>query len=202
MRFLILLCALFAGTAYAADLAAGKTGYSSCAACHGANGEGNAQLLAPNIGGMDSAYIERQLGLFRRGVRGEGSTAAATMRAAVAVLKSDGEQSAVAAYVASLPRKAASASLKGDLVNGRNYYNGICSACHDSSGKGNLSLFSPRLAGIDVLYLQRQYAAFKSGARGAHADDKLGKQMRAMTKALPDEKTEHDVLAYIATLKL
>lgn len=199
MRFaLVFFLSLWTSLTIAAD---GQTVYATCAACHGPKGEGNAALKAPNIAGMDSTYVERQLKLFRRGGRGANDPIAAPMTAAAKAVGSEAELTAVAQYVATLSRQRSTASLQGDLGNGRNYYNGLCSACHDSSGKGNASLQAPRLAGVDVLYLQRQYAAFKAGTRGAAVDDKLGKQMLKMAKALPDEKTEHDVFAYIGTLK-
>ncbi len=189
-----------ATAAVAADNPA-KSLYTSCVACHGSKGEGNAVLKAPNIAGMDAAYLERQLKHFRNGVRASQDANAVAMRTAAAVLKNDDEVKAVAGFIAALPRVPATARPAGDLKNGRNYYNGICSACHGSSGAGNMSLQAPRLAGVDADYLLRQYLAYKSGARGAHADDKFGKQMRAIIKALPNEKTEQDVFAYIATLK-
>jgi cytochrome c oxidase subunit 2 len=199
MRLFALVIALLLGTTAVAD--GGSVLFQSCVACHGARGEGNSAVNAPNIAGLDATYLARQLKHFRSGVRAGNDAPAKAMSAAVSVLKTDADIETLAQYLAKLPAVAAKATLTGDLKNGRNYYNGICSACHGSNGAGNASLQAPRLAGIDITYLQRQYRAYKSGARGNHADDKYGKQMRMMIKGLPDEKTENDVLAYIATLK-
>jgi len=43
------------------DAAAGKTAYATCAACHGANGEGNQALNAPKLSGQHDWYLARQL---------------------------------------------------------------------------------------------------------------------------------------------
>ena len=59
---------------------------------------------------------------------------------------------------------------------------------------------APRLAGASPQYLAAQFAAFKSGRRGAHPQDKGGAQMRAIVAMLPDARTEQDVLAYAAGL--
>ncbi|HSB95754.1 MAG TPA: c-type cytochrome [Spongiibacteraceae bacterium] len=192
--------ALATTLAHAAD---GKALFLTCQACHGAAGEGNRQLGAPNIGGMDAWSVERQLNNFANGLRGtaSGDGYGAQMHVAVSVLATPADRTAVATYIASLPRKAPPANVKGDLTNGSNYYNAVCSACHNATGFGNQAMNVPRLAGVDIVYLTRQFAAFRAGTRGYHKDDKLGKQMRAATGMLPDAKTEQDVFAYIASLK-
>lgn len=41
-----------------------------CGACHGGKAEGNDALGAPRLAGLDAAYLQRQFGHFKRGVRG------------------------------------------------------------------------------------------------------------------------------------
>jgi cytochrome c553 len=41
-----------------------------CGACHGGRAEGNEALGAPRLAGLDAAYLKRQFGHFKRGVRG------------------------------------------------------------------------------------------------------------------------------------
>ena len=43
-----------------ADLAAGQAVFTRCAACHGPHGEGNQQLNAPPLAGLDDWYVARQ----------------------------------------------------------------------------------------------------------------------------------------------
>jgi cytochrome c oxidase subunit 2 len=188
--------------ASAASAADGRALYATCAPCHGAHGEGVSSTGAPNIAGMDAWYLVRQLNAFASGVRGSqpGDTYGAAMKAAAATLTADRDRAAVTAFVASLPRaRAAAAPAATD--NGRNYFNAICSACHGANGLGNESLGAPRLAGVSAAYLARTMAAFKSGQRGAHPQDRLGAQMRAIVGMLPDPRTERDVIAYAASLK-
>lgn len=48
----------------------GRTAYQSCAACHGADGEGNEALGAPALAGQNDWYMVTQLKNFRAGYRG------------------------------------------------------------------------------------------------------------------------------------
>lgn len=182
----------------------GKTLYTSCAACHGAKGEGNRALGAPNIAGMDAWYLKTQLDNFSTGKRGTkaGDTYGAQMRAASAPTNTPANRAAIAAYISKMPKVAVAskATAKVNLANGATQYNALCSACHNANGKGNQALGAPRLAGMDSVYLSRQYSNFRSGLRGYHANDKYGKQMAAISKML-DAKSEPDVFAYINSLK-
>jgi cytochrome c553 len=194
-------CATLSSTLQAAD---SKAQYTSCAACHDKKGEGNKALGAPNIAGMDAWYVKAQLENFAGGRRGTkaGDTYGAQMRAGSMVLATPADRAGMAAFIAKMPKQtvATKASGKANLANGSTQYNALCSACHAANGKGNQALGAPRLAGIDAVYLARQYANFRKGLRGSHPNDKLGKQMAAISKML-DAKAEQDVLAYIGTLK-
>lgn len=183
----------------------GRSLYASCVACHGKQGEGLAAVKAPAIAGLESWYVDRQLKNFAAGLRGAvaGDAEGATMRAAASVLKNDAERAAVAAYVAGLATRRSARvepTSAAGATNGRNYFNALCSACHGANGRGNQQLGAPRLAGASPDYLARQFAAFKSGRRGGHPDDKLGTQMRAIAAMLPDSRTEADVITYAAGL--
>ena len=52
------------------DAGRGKSHYTSCGACHGAQAQGNYALQAPKLAGQDDWYLKRQLENFRNGVRG------------------------------------------------------------------------------------------------------------------------------------
>jgi cytochrome c oxidase subunit II len=200
--FVVAATALVAGNVHAAD---GKTLYVTCMACHGAGGEGNRQLGAPNIAGKEAWYLERQLNAFADGSRGgaDGDGYGAQMRVAVANLPTPADRKAVAVYIAGLPRvaqPAPTAKAKADLARGATHFNAVCSSCHGASGKGNPNMQVPGVVGLDPVYLARQFAAYRNGTRGYSKDDKLGRQMRAAAGML-DAKADADVLAYIATLK-
>ncbi|WP_144096060.1 c-type cytochrome [Croceicoccus sediminis] len=94
---------LSADEADAQVLALGASLYETCAACHGAAGEGNEALKAPALAGTDPAYLARQLNNFRSGVRGrEGDPEGEQMRAAAQVLPDEAAVEAVALHAASL----------------------------------------------------------------------------------------------------
>jgi cytochrome c oxidase subunit 2 len=181
----------------------GRTVYARCVACHGAAGEGVAAVGAPPLAGADAAYLQRQLSAFASGSRGTqpGDKYGATMRAAAApLLTSDSERVAVAVYLGGLKRPAPAVTT-ATSANGRNYFNAVCGACHGGNGEGNIALGAPRLAGLPVAYIARQFAAFKNGQRGTAAGDRYGAQMRAVTGMLPDEAAVRDVTAYVASLR-
>jgi cytochrome c oxidase subunit 2 len=52
------------------DVAKGKEIYQICAACHGDDGKGVEVLSAPRLAGIPDWYLQRQIGNFKKGVRG------------------------------------------------------------------------------------------------------------------------------------
>ena len=76
----------------------------------------------------------------------------------------------------------------------------VCAACHGQQGEGLQALNAPKLAGQNAQYLKRQILHFKSGVRGAHADDIYGKQMAPMAATLINEAAIDNVVAHILTL--
>ena len=86
------------------DASRGQTLYTSCAACHGTNAEGNKTLNAPKLRGQSDWYLVRQLEKFRSGVRGgaPGDSYGAQMRASVSVLPDEAAINDVVAYINSL----------------------------------------------------------------------------------------------------
>jgi len=195
----LLGCALLfgSGALWAAD---GKASFTPCIACHGSRGAGNTALGAPAIAGQDAAYLQRQLQHFRAGRRGthKSDTFGAQMRAiGASTLKDDAAVTAVAAYVAGLPKTRQAVPAEGDLRNGNNLYYGKCGACHGGRAEGNVALNAPRLAGLDAAYIRRQFANFRDGVRGTDPKDLPGRQMAMMAKTLSNERDLDDVIAFI-----
>lgn len=184
------------------DVGAGKAHYAACVACHGENAQGNVALKAPRLSHLQSVYISAQLQKFRNGQRGgpNDTDTSKQMSPMAAILPDDEAVSDVAAYIASLESPVSAAVVEGDVTLGADYYNQFCGACHGAGGVGNLALNSPRLAGGDDWYLEAQILAFRKGQRGAHPDDKTGRQMRAMAAVLPNEQAVKDVVAYLHSL--
>ena len=196
---LIIAALIFCAQASAAGEAdAGKGLYAPCVACHGSQGEGNPALNSPALGGQDPAYIERQLRHFKSGVRGAEprDTYGMQMRGMAGTLADDAAIANVSAYIATLP-VATTEPVEHDKRNGEVQYNAACGACHGAKAEGNPVLNAPRLAGLDAVYLKRQYQNFGNGVRGAHPDDRLGKQMALMATMLATDKDLDDVIGFI-----
>lgn len=184
------------------DAGAGASVYATCAGCHGAAGEGNGELKAPRLNHLGAAYLATQLEKFKAGIRGgPGAGTAAVQMAGVAAGLPDGQAVAdVVAYIDTLEGEPSPATVKGDPRLGGDYYNQFCGACHGARAEGNPALNAPRLAGSDDWYLMAQLDAFRVGSRGAHSQDRSGRQMRAMAGVLPDERARADVVAFIRHL--
>ncbi len=182
----------------------GESLYQTCAACHGAEGQGNAALKAPPLSHLTAAYIAGQLQKFRNGQRGgEGdSEPARQMATMAATLPGDDAIGTVAQFAAALEGiPEGEAEISGDVTLGGDYYNQFCGACHGPGAEGNKALSAPSLAGAPDWYLYGQLKAFREGTRGAHPDDRTGRQMRAMAGVLPSDQALRDVTAFIAGLR-
>jgi cytochrome c553 len=198
--FLLAQLAAFSGLVHSQDdAAAGKAIFATCAACHGAKGEGKQTLGAPGLAHLDQAYVAAQLQKFKSGVRGgeQGTDRARLMEAAASILGDAESIAQVAAYAVSLPGGTKEAVVQGDPALGADYYNQFCGACHGAGGQGNPAMNAPTLVGTADWYLLAQLQAFRSGARGAHPDDSGGMLMRGMAVVLPGEQALLDVVAYI-----
>ena len=187
-----------AHTRPAGDVAAGKAAYAVCAACHGANAEGNLAMNAPKLSGQSPSYLERQLRLFKQGARGthEKDAFGKTMAPMAATLADDAAVANVVAYIGTLPDAPAAATIKGDLGSGQRRY-ATCAACHGADGRGNAATNAPRLQGMSDWYMARQLRNLRDGVRGAHPQDIYGGQMALIAGMLSDDAEIGDVLAYI-----
>jgi len=77
---------------------------TTCAACHGPKAEGFAHLKTPNLGILDSAYIERQLEHFAQGLRGGEQHAdelGIWMRGIALQIANEADRKAIATYIGS-----------------------------------------------------------------------------------------------------
>jgi cytochrome c oxidase subunit II len=83
------------------DMEMGRQIYGTCAACHGANAEGNDALDAPNLHSLPDWYIVDEVQKYRAGTRGAapGDAPGARMRAAAVSLRTDDDRRAVASFI-------------------------------------------------------------------------------------------------------
>jgi cytochrome c oxidase subunit II len=175
--------------------------YFSCTSCHGERGEGSEAIHAPAIAGQHPAYLSRQLRHFRDGLRGRHpqDTYGRQMALMAANLQSDEEIDILASYVASFPAPPAAAT--GDTVSekGAALY-ASCAACHGPNGSGNASLMSPRIGGLERLYIATQLRNYSRSVRAYSPKDTAGQQMRAALGALGTEADIEAVSAYVSNL--
>jgi cytochrome c oxidase subunit 2 len=185
------------------DAAAGKQLYAVCAACHGAQGEGNPALHAPKLSGQGDWYLQRQLKYFKNGARGthDKDVFGKMMAPMAATLSDDTAIDNVSAYIKTLPDNPAPATVKGSANDGQRLYGSTCGTCHGSSGRGVQAMNAPGLKGMSDWYLVTQLKNFKQGVRGAHAQDMYGPQMALMSEILPDDRAINNLVAYINTLR-
>ena len=200
-RLFLLLSLLLPSLGVGADVNSGEALYTPCIACHGADGEGNADIGSPAIAGQSADYLVRQLQNYRRGIRGTNAddTGGAQMRPMATILADEAAVDDVAAFVASLDAPVHEATVSGNPDNGAKLYTSRCGACHAGRGEGNDALFAPRLTSLRDSYIIQQVNKFRSGTRGAHADDKYGQQMAIMAKIVTDEEL-NDIVAFLNEL--
>jgi cytochrome c oxidase subunit 2 len=85
----------------------GKQRWATCAACHGAEGQGIAATYAPRLKGMSDWYMATQLKNFRQGIRGGHAQDAygAQMALIASMLNDDAAVGDVLAYINSIPAR-------------------------------------------------------------------------------------------------
>jgi cytochrome c553 len=196
------ICSVATTGVLAQDLARGEDLFDLCAQCHGAEGAGNAQYLAPAIAGMPDWYLSAQVRKFRDGIRGAhfDDISGMRMRPMARALRTDEDLEAVVAYVAGLPKIDPEPTLTGgDAGRGAALY-APCIACHGVAGEGMQPLNGPPLAEQSDWYMLEQLKKFKSGARGSNPQDTYGILMRPMALGLADDQAMLDVIAHIETL--
>jgi cytochrome c553 len=199
------LLVFFNDFAYAqGDPQAGKAHFIVCANCHGDAGQGNATTGAPRLTHLREDYIVAQLTKFKARIRGgDGAGPHAMQMSAIATTLPD-EQAMwdVAAYIGSLEEHLPDATIEGNVQLGADYYNQYCGACHGARAQGNPAIKGspPPLIGANDWYLVRQLKELRRGGRGAHIEDKSGRQMAVMAEVLPSDQAIYDVVAYIHSL--
>lgn len=86
------------------DAAKGKAAYQNCAACHGEDGRGNPEMLAPTLAGQPDWYIVQSLLTYKAGGKGyhADDVAGQQMQQAAQTVASDKEAQDIASYINSL----------------------------------------------------------------------------------------------------
>lgn len=188
---------LLAGTP-AADLEAGRTiasqgtsgGSPACAACHGADGAGNAAAGFPRLAGIDADYLAHQMRAYEKNREDP-------IMAPIVAALTDREIRDVSAYYASLPppapspdRIAADEDLMraGERLATRGAWDRdlpACTSCHGPGGRGIDSVF-PAIAGQHAVYIAKQLRAWRDGSRRGDP----GALMETVARRLSDREID------------
>jgi cytochrome c553 len=145
---------------------AGKNKVATCAACHGADGNGGADPTWPKLAGQNADYVAKQLADFKSGVRKD------PIMQGMAAALSPQDMKDVGAYYEGLKAKPGAARSKETIKLGEHLYRGgnaktgvaACMSCHGPSGNGIPPRF-PRVSGQSAAYTEKQLLAFKSARR-------------------------------------
>ena len=186
-----------------ADAEAGKAAFAVCAACHGAEAEGNRTLNAPKLSGQADWYLQRQLRNFKQGARGthDADTYGKQMAPMAATLADDAAIANVVAYIGTLPDKASVPTLRASGSLGKELYDANCAVCHGRDARGRQAMNAPRLAGVSDWYLATQLRNFRHGVRGAPGKDPYGPQMASIAASVVDDSAVDELVAHIGTLR-
>jgi cytochrome c553 len=191
------------------SIARGRAYFTTCAGCHGTQAQGNSGMHAPNLTVQGGAYLLDQLRHFVRGIRGGPTDFYGwQMNGRAKALPNDAALRDVVAYIGSLAKYRAVATVQADVNRGRSLYRN-CAGCHGAHAQGSAGVsggaaratLAPALAGLDYYYQLAQLKAFRNGARGAHKDDSQGAVMRAAAGVLKSEQDAQDVVAFISSLR-
>jgi cytochrome c553 len=166
-----------------------------CNRCHGAEGQGNnaENIKAPLIAGMPAWYVQKQLEVFRAGLRGKHPHDDPGMRMRpMARSLHEIDIPIVSAYVAALPAQTDAATLEGaDIEKGKASY-AMCQGCHGADAKGMQAMGAPALAGQSDWYLFSQLKNTKTGLRSIP-------MMQGFVAGL-DETAMRNIAAYLHSL--
>lgn len=162
------------------DAAAGQQKASTCAACHGADGNStNADW--PTLAGQHPEYVYEQLKMIKDGTR------SAPLMVGQLNDKSDTDLKNLAAYFSGLDAKSGEAdadllALGQSLYRGGNAEKAIpaCASCHGATGAGNPLSRYPAIAGQQSGYVLKALNDYASGARSGNAQQKIMKDVAGL----------------------
>jgi cytochrome c553 len=148
-----------------ADPVHGARLYEQCAACHGADGNGETSGSTPRIAGQHYRVLAKQLVDFRHGKRWDFRMEG---MADQHHLRGPQDIADVAVYVTGLTRPGNRGIGSGEFAEeGRRIYVANCQSCHGTGAEGDPSRGIPLLAGQHYSYLVRQMYDAVDGRRPA-----------------------------------
>lgn len=192
----LVMLLISSGAMAAGDPAAGKAKSTTCAACHGADGN-SSDPQYPKLAQQHAGYTAKQLKEYHGGEREN------AVMAGMAQPLNDQDMLDLAAYFETQTLVGGAAEQE-EVEKGQQLYRGgdlsrgiaACSACHGPTGRGNAGAGFPSLAGQHAQYTEAQLMAFRSLQRNNDA----GQMMRNIAARLSDQDMKA-VASYIAGLR-
>lgn len=174
-----------------------------CSQCHGAKGEGKAEVKSPSIASLPAWYVQRQLENFQADRRGaHPQDMEGQMMRAMAKTLTDEQTREIAALVEKLPRIRPEPTLHVEVTRGQELFTERCMECHRFNGEGELVFGAAPLTGLQDWYLAAQLRKFKNGQRGAAKDDANGQKMvHAAASFIEDEAMVQSIAAWLILLQ-
>jgi cytochrome c553 len=174
--------------AFDGDAEAGKAKSATCAACHGADGNGQVDIY-PKIAGQHAQYLYKQLSEYKLGMTSGGKEGRNNpiMYGMVATL-TDQDMKDLAAYFSS--QTMTSGTTPEDVIaKGQKLYRGgdeargiaSCIACHGPRGVGTSLAGFPKISGQHAPYLEATLKEFRSGARANSMNGMMGDIAKKLT---------------------
>jgi cytochrome c553 len=198
-RPILIATALLGASPAWAQAPAQPASVATCAACHGARGEGNPAQKAPRLAAQSPAYLLRQLKLYADGTRNN------PVMTPIAKGLSEQDRQAAADYYAAVSAPtakppASSASAQAGrarqlaTVGDERRRIQACSNCHGPSGTGEPPTY-PYIAGQQQAYLQQTLEDWR---RGTRKTDPSGQMSSLAASLTPGDVTA--LAAYFARL--
>jgi cytochrome c553 len=172
---------------------------ATCAACHGATGQGSASVGAPRLAGQNADYMAHALSMFKAGTRVN------PVMQPIAQNLSDSDMRQLADYFAAQqpplapameapkPAEVRDGAHLAQFGDGTNV--AACVSCHAAGGKGNGARF-PSIAGQPASFIVARLHEFQARAKNGAA--KPG-TMTAVAAQMTDAQIEA-AAAYLSTL--
>ncbi|MCU7803660.1 MAG: c-type cytochrome [Candidatus Thiodiazotropha sp. (ex Lucinoma annulata)] len=202
--------------AFAIDMENGEEINEVCAGCHGEYGQGGKKGEYPRLAGMPSAFIAKQLHLFRDRLRPN----LAMVEYVDDRQMPDEDIQDIAHYLEQIvlktklpPADETSPDFNayqrlleskrlmqiplapGDIKSGKKRYKKECASCHGREGLGDIKKAVPMLAGQYTNYLWRQVKKYRENIR-IHDEDEPDDEL--LLEFSDQELT--DIFAYLSTV--
>lgn len=180
-------------TAFDGDVNAGKEKSTTCAACHGPDGNAPVNIY-PKLAGQHADYIYKQLKDLKLGMTSGGKEGRMDpVMSGMAMPLSDQDMKDLAAYFSSL-NMSEGATPKDVVEVGQQLYKagdaerGIpaCAACHGPRGNGTSLAKFPKISFQHPEYIKSQLVKFSDGTR----NNDLNGMMQDIAKKLTDKDIE------------